>query len=82
MHCPRKEAGSCGLRSIVLQHVLALGLVTMLTSLLVTQPGDEADATVQDRPGEGAGDGQGRREGETGAGAGFEVEYTEGQVAF
>lgn len=54
----------------------------MLTSPLVAQPGDEADATVQDRPGEGAGDGQGRREGEPGAGAGFEVEYTEGQVAF
>lgn len=62
--------------------MLALGLVTMLTSSLVAQPGDEADTTVQDRPGEGAEDGQGRREGETGAGAGFEVEYTEGQGAF
>lgn len=51
-------------------------------SACVSQPGDEAAATVQDRPGEGVGDGQGRREGETGAGAGFEVKFTECQVAF
>lgn len=47
--------------------------MTMETSPLVSQPGDETAATVQDRPREGAGDGQGKREGEAGAGAGVEV---------